>query len=69
MTSYFDSVSVLAMDLVRYPRLQTCGTLPQSDLGFLAKHASRVTRDRLRRTFRGSLAQYLLRATNAWGRE
>src|SRR5215831_18847422 len=52
MTSYFDGISVLAMDLVGTLIFKPTPHFYSAASDFLVKHASRVTPDRLRRTFR-----------------
>src|SRR5215831_18584476 len=52
MTSYFDGISVLAMDLVGTLIFKPTPRFYSVASNFLAKHASRVTPDRFRRTFR-----------------
>jgi len=59
MPSYFNGVSVLAMDLVGTLVFKPTPRFYRAASDFLAKHASRVTPDWFRRTFRCSLAQDL----------
>ena len=52
MTSYFDGISLLAMDLVRTLIFKPTPRFHIAASDFLAKYASRVTPGRFRRTFR-----------------